>query len=667
MQSFINPKFLAISLLLCVFVFIGCNSYERKAEQIIIKASKNGKELEKTIEHYEKIGDKERLEAAYFLIGNMQNHYGSYGKIIKSYYSVFDDLKKFNLAKIDPDTIDKLIMLQWDSIEKNIGPITQTNFKAYYDYDIISSHYLIENIDYAFKVWKEKPWAKHYDFKQFCEFILPYRIKEESIQAYRKEFYNEFSWIEDSLKDKTDPLEVCKLVNDFIAKKYNFCSKLGKCPLMGVSDLYKLMGGICEHRYLLVASILRSIGIPVCVDFTPQFNNNSIGHSWLTTIDKSGKFIPFNGGEKGATFTDTFTFPINGVVGATKVYRRSFDEKPIQIPEEDFEDLIPQFKNRNIYEVSQLYKYKQLNVTFDMPDNYEYPKHVYICSFGYGLKFIPAYYAKPASEKATFVNMGSNCAYFLAEIKKDKQIVVLSNPLYLNGDSITKLNPDFTKKREVILTSKFKHAEYIFKMRTFAAWLQRAKFQAADDKNFSKPVTLYEIDKKDYFNYTEKDITLDKPYRYYRYLSEDTSKIRVAELGFITNNANIRDASVYGYCNNCDADPIKPVFENAFDKKISTNLNGTAGSWVALDFKKPVIVDKVYFLIRNDLNAVDIGDTYELFYFNMGWVSLGKKVANNFYLKFQDVPDNALLLLKDLTKGREERIFLFKDGKQIWL
>jgi hypothetical protein len=204
-------------------------------------------------------------------------------------------------------------------------------------------------------------------------------------------------------------------------------------------------------------------------------------------------------------------------------------------------------------------------------------------------------------------------------------------------------------------------------MRSYAAWLKGAKFQAADDKNFTQPVTLYEIDRKNYLSYTEKDITLDKPYRYYRYLSADTNKIRVAELGFVAQNTSIRDASVYGYCNNCDTDPIKPVFENAFDKKISTNLNGTAGSWVALDFKKPVIVDKVYFLIRNDLNAIDIGDTYELFYFNKGWVSLGKKVANNLYLKFQDVPDNALLLLRDLTKGRDERIFIFRDGNQVWL
>jgi hypothetical protein len=30
------------------------------------------------------------------------------------------------------------------------------------------------------------------------------------------------------------------------------------------------------------------------------------------------------------------------------------------------------------------------------------------------------------------------------------------------------------------------------------------------------------------------------------------------------------------------------------------------------------------------------------------------------------VPKGAILLLKDLTKGREERIFMVENGKQVW-
>lgn len=35
-------------------------------------------------------------------------------------------------------------------------------------------------------------------------------------------------------------------------------------------------------------------------------------------------------------------------------------------------------------------------------------------------------------------------------------------------------------------------------------------------------------------------------------------------------------------------------------------------------------------------------------------------------LTFNNVPDNALLILRDHTRGKEERIFLYEDNEQIW-
>ena len=50
-------------------------------------------------------------------------------------------------------------------------------------------------------------------------------------------------------------------------------------------------------------------------------------------------------------------------------------------------------------------------------------------------------------------------------------------------------------------------------------------------------------------------------------------------------------------------------------------------------------------MTRNDDNNIRIGDTYELFYWDMDWVSLGKQIADDFNLTFHHVPQNALLLL----------------------
>ncbi|MDR0574341.1 MAG: hypothetical protein LBG96_09985 [Tannerella sp.] len=67
-------------------------------------------------------------------------------------------------------------------------------------------------------------------------------------------------------------------------------------------------------------------------------------------------------------------------------------------------------------------------------------------------------------------------------------------------------------------------------------------------------------------------------------------------------------------------------------------------------------------------NTVREGDSYELFYCDdTGWRSLGRRTGDrNHAFDFTDVPANALYRLHDYTRGKEERIFTFEGGKQVW-
>ncbi len=66
------------------------------------------------------------------------------------------------------------------------------------------------------------------------------------------------------------------------------------------------------------------------------------------------------------------------------------------------------------------------------------------------------------------------------------------------------------------------------------------------------------------------------------------------------------------------------------------------------------------------MNRITLGHDYELFYFDREWRSLGQKRASADYLEYDRVPSNALLLLRDYTKGKEERIFVYENAKQVW-
>lgn len=86
-----------------------------------------------------------------------------------------------------------------------------------------------------------------------------------------------------------------------------------------------------------------------------------------------------------------------------------------------------------------------------------------------------------------------------------------------------------------------------------------------------------------------------------------------------------------------------------------------------MDFGRPVELERIIYTGRGDGNSIDIGDIYELFYWDsQGWVSLGRKNATNIRLTYRNVPGGGLYLLRDLTKGKNERIFTYENGRQVW-
>jgi hypothetical protein len=80
---------------------------------------------------------------------------------------------------------------------------------------------------------------------------------------------------------------------------------------------------------------------------------------------------------------------------------------------------------------------------------------------------------------------------------------------------------------------------------------------------------------------------------------------------------------------------------------------------------KNAIFDRKY-PDNNGSNKVIVGNHYELFYWNGQWVSLGKSTATRNTIQYNHIPDNALLWLRCLDKGFQERIFTIKHTNVRW-
>jgi hypothetical protein len=51
---------------------------------------------------------------------------------------------------------------------------------------------------------------------------------------------------------------------------------------------------------------------------------------------------------------------------------------------------------------------------------------------------------------------------------------------------------------------------------------------------------------------------------------------------------------------------------------------------------------------------------------NDEWISMGTQIAKDQFLLYEDVPSGGLHILHNLTRGREERIFPYENGKQVF-
>ncbi|HYQ57095.1 MAG TPA: hypothetical protein VEP89_07085, partial [Draconibacterium sp.] len=85
--------------------------------------------------------------------------------------------------------------------------------------------------------------------------------------------------------------------------------------------------------------------------------------------------------------------------------------------------------------------------------------------------------------------------------------------------------------------------------------------------------------------------------------------------------------------------------------------------WFGYDFKEPVAVDAFEYYLRGDA-YLRPGTTYELLYWDFGWKSMGKKKFNGEPLWFDNVPENALYLIKIIETNRYSRIFTYINGEQ---
>ena len=333
----------------------------------------------------------------------------------------------------------------------------------------------------------------------------------------------------------------------------------------------------------------------------------------------------------------------------------------MQKPKEEIPTL---FKNPLIKDVSEYYFNPidiQVDLIYSPPAKKQY---AYIMVFD-NTEWRPVAWGKIRNHEATFSKMNTGCAY-LVMYYDEGRFHAACDPFYMDNEGKKKiLKPDSTEKESITIMRKYPfHHET--RLGVMKERMPGGKFQIANRSDFKDAITVHEIDtlKVMTFQYVQLDNV--PPCKYFRYLSSDKGYVFIAEMSVYNSQNRQLTGKIIGTdgCRNRNR-----VKTNAFDGDNLTVFEAPepAGGWVGLEFEKKEQIAKIKYIPYNDDNHINENEEYELFYYDRKWISLGKRIGDQTHaLHYDNVPENSLLWIRNHTKGKEERIFTYEGGEQVW-
>ncbi len=626
----------------CIFIVIvfvllpsiaSCDKTSKKLESALQLAGDNQSELRKVIDYYsEDESDSLKLRAAIFLIENMPGHYSVSGGIVDKHaksieeeYHVFDD----NLKKV--------IL----TVPFRKGKLSALASKTF-DVEVIKAEYLISIIDNALEKWESCYWLEGIPFENFCEYVLPYRLDYEPLFSYNDSLMTVWKKIDEELKGypdyRADLKEVWNYEGIYVEKAGRSRSKDQEL----IKAINKGFDYDCFDDAFYEVINMRASGIPSTVDLVPAWANRNGGHSWKIILDP--KYMNQVGNIHGQE--------VHSMAG--KIYRITYSHNPI--PQSNGKDTIPDFFLSPFHKdvTTQYVNTSDVSIGAHLFPN-DKPDYLYLSVFN-AKEWKPIAWSKVNRKGALFENMEAGIIYLPVYYKGHNQASTRF-PFLLGFDgSTTFFEPDFTHRISMRFVRKYPMSTTKLNWNKFS---KDHRFEASRYPDFREADILYSATTVNpTLGYTTIDIPdKNRTYRYWRVISN--SRIAaIGEIEFFNEEGNKLTGNL-----------IKGVGENesvsnAFDNDVLTFAKGDV--WYGLDLGDSAKVSRMRYIPRTDANNIFPGHTYELLYYDKGWISVEVKEAIDESIEFHNVPSNAVYWLRNLTEGVEERVFIYPRENAIW-
>ncbi len=185
------------------------------------------------------------------------------------------------MINVQKELTSKSLFPVWDIFNQSLSADEKQSMEFLYAYMPLSDlsdykpEFFLKNVRLSLQARHEMPWGKTIPEEEFLHFVLPLRVNNENMDAFREVMYNE---IKDRIKGmgmKEAALEINHWCHEKVS--YRGTDSRTSAPLSTVKKTF----GRCGEESTFTVAAMRTVGIPARQVYTPRWAHSDDNHAWV--------------------------------------------------------------------------------------------------------------------------------------------------------------------------------------------------------------------------------------------------------------------------------------------------------------------------------------------------------------------------------------------------
>lgn len=657
-------------------------------ERALSAAGGNRASLERMLLRYKRGKDRERYEAACYLVAGMPWH--AQGGRVVSYDRRMDSLRHaadaayYGLIRGTTAEAQESDPLHRTLVDSAAAAAARVGLLHFGEPEVVAADcpdvvsldgdFVRAQVEHAFALRRGVERVRRLSFDDFCEYVLPYRsIGDYPIVTPAEELHSIFA--------KYLMADTARSVA-YVAARYNRAMWWlrrwhGAYPYettTGLPELFYMGFHDCVDIAHYCAQTLRACGVPAAVEYNVAYKLWSTRHFSVAVPDEAGVWRAFSPESELPVEAPGKFLPSLNIL---RLHFAPWRDNPAALA--SGEPLPYELADPCIEDVTARYM-ETVTLTLKAPAELPAGRRLaYLASFRSSSGLVPVTWGEidGARRNVCFNHVVPDNVYFPVYCNDAGGLVPFGQPFLLRRDTAAEghcvMEPlgatGDTATVDAVLLRKYPRKPRLLRQAEAAVG---TVVLGSDDAAFRTADTLGVIRDVPDTRWTDLALDVRRPYRYYRVAAPSSDPhLHLAEIQFLARRSRgygnvIAPAAPRGAA----ADSVwvrlmdEPLEKCCWKAEYDGRVETAPDVWpdVTLRLEEPQWVERLRFVVKHADNGVRPGDTYRLWeWTDAGWAPLWEKRAETDELPAGTLRVGGLYWLSDVSRGREELPFVV-DG-----